>query len=111
MSLLSELKRRNVFRMAGLYLVGAWLTTQVASTVFPAFELPPWALRGVISLLAIGFVPALIVAWTFELTPQGLRRDGEFARANRQANGPHDRRGPDRGDRPDGGGATVVRAP
>lgn len=58
--LLAELKRRNVIRMAGLYLVGAWLIVQVASTVFPAFELPSWALRGVILLLVIGFIPALI---------------------------------------------------
>jgi TolB-like protein len=75
MKLLAELKRRNVIRMGGLYLVGAWLVTQVASTVFPAFDLPGWALRGVILLLAIGFVPALIFAWVFELTPDGLKRD------------------------------------
>jgi hypothetical protein len=75
MKLLAELKRRNVIRVAGLYLVGAWLVTQVASTVFPAFDLPGWALRGVILLLAIGFVPALIFAWVFELTPDGLKRD------------------------------------
>ena len=59
MSLIAELRRRNVIRVAGLYLVAAWLITQVASTVFPAFELPQWALRGVIVLLAIGFVPVV----------------------------------------------------
>ncbi len=76
-SFLAELRRRNVIRMAGLYLVGAWLVVQVASTVFPAFELPVWALRAVILLLAIGFIPALILAWVFELTPEGVKRDGE----------------------------------
>jgi len=77
MSLIEELKRRNVFRVAGLYLVGAWLITQVASTVLPTFEVPGWALRGLIVVLAIGFVPALLFAWVFELTPQGIKRDSE----------------------------------
>lgn len=71
----SELKRRNVIRAAGLYLVGAWLLTQVASTVFPAFDVPGWALRGLIVTLVIGFIPALIFSWVFELTPTGLKRD------------------------------------
>jgi adenylate cyclase len=78
MKFLAELKRRNVIRMAGLYLVGAWLIVQVASTVFPAFELPSWALRGVIVLLAIGFIPALVISWVFELTPEGLKREDEI---------------------------------
>ena len=71
----AELKRRNVIRVAGLYLVGAWLLTQVASTVLPTFDVPSWALRGLIITLALGFVPALIFSWVFELTPQGLKRD------------------------------------
>src|SRR5437763_10550142 len=71
----AELKRRNVIRMAGLYLVGAWLLVQVASTVLPTFDVPTWALRGLIISLALGFVPALIFSWIFELTPQGLKRD------------------------------------
>ena len=71
----SELKRRNVVRMAGLYLVGAWLLTQVASTVLPMFGAPDWLPRTIVILLAIGFVPALIFSWVFELTPQGLKRD------------------------------------
>ena len=74
-----ELKRRNVIRVAGLYLVGAWLLTQVASTVLPTFEVPSWVLRGLIITLALGFVPALIVSWVFELTAQGLERDTEVA--------------------------------
>ena len=76
MRLLAELRRRNVIRMAGLYLVGAWLVTQVSSTILPLFEAPLWLPRTVVILLAIGFVPALIFAWVFELTPQGLRREG-----------------------------------
>ena len=77
MSLIAELKRRNVIRMAGLYLVGAWLLTQVASTVLPAFDVPGWALRALITVLVIGFVPALVFAWVFELTPEGIKRDAE----------------------------------
>src|SRR5205823_12427116 len=67
--------RRNVIRFAGLYLVGAWLLTQVASTVLPMFGAPDWLPRTVVILLVIGFVPALIFSWVFELTPQGLKRD------------------------------------
>ena len=70
-----ELKRRNVIRVAGLYLVGAWLLIQIASTMLPAFDVPSWALRGLIIALALGFIPALIFSWAFELTPQGLKRD------------------------------------
>ncbi|HZX92292.1 MAG TPA: hypothetical protein VFE67_16770, partial [Rudaea sp.] len=77
MSFLSELKRRNVIRMAGLYAVGSWLIVQVASTVFPAFDVPGWALRALIIVLVIGFAPALVFAWVFELTPEGLKRDAE----------------------------------
>src|SRR5204862_7868222 len=76
-SFFSELKRRNVIRMAGLYLVGAWLLTQVASTVLPMFGAPEWLPRSIVILLAIGFVPALIFSWLFELTPEGLKRDEE----------------------------------
>ena len=79
MSFFTELKRRNVIRMAGLYLVGAWLLTQVASTVLPMFGAPEWLPRSIVILLAIGFVPALIFSWVFELTPQGLKRDEEVA--------------------------------
>jgi TolB-like protein len=77
MSFLAELKRRNVFRMAGLYLVGAWLVVQVAETLLPAFDVPGWVLRAIILLLAIGFVPALVFSWIYELTPEGLKREAE----------------------------------
>ena len=75
----AELQRRNVIRMAGLYLVGAWLLTQVASTVLPMFGAPDWLPRSIVILLAIGLVPALVFSWVFELTPQGLKRDEEVA--------------------------------
>jgi serine/threonine-protein kinase len=74
-----ELKRRNVIRVAGLYLVGAWLLIQVASTMLPAFEAPGWVLRAIIIIVAVGFIPALIFSWVFELTPQGLRREEEVS--------------------------------
>jgi adenylate cyclase len=75
----AELKRRNVIRAAGLYLVGAWLLTQIASTVLPMFGAPDWLPRSIVILLAIGFVPALIFSWVFELTPQGLKRDEDVS--------------------------------
>ena len=75
----AELKRRNVVRMAGLYLVGAWLLVQVAGTVLPMFGAPDWLPRSIVILLAIGFLPALIFSWVFEMTPQGLKRDEDVA--------------------------------
>ena len=81
MTFLAELKRRNVLRMAGLYLVAAWLITQVASTVLPAFDAPGWALRAVISTLVAGFLPMMILSWVFELTPEGLKRETEVDRS------------------------------
>ncbi len=77
MSLLTELKRRNVLRMAGLYLVGAWLITQVSSTVLPMFGAPDWLPRTIVILLLIGFVPTLIFSWIYELTPEGIKRDAD----------------------------------
>src|SRR3954453_16022145 len=73
----TELKRRNVVRAAGLYLVGAWLFTQVAGTVLPMFGAPDWLPRSIVILLAIGLLPALIFSWLFELTPQGLKREDD----------------------------------
>ena len=79
MSLLHELKRRNVIRMAGLYLVAAWLITQVAGTLLPMFEVPVWVARAIVILLAIGFVPTLAFSWIYELTPDGLKRDTQVS--------------------------------
>ena len=78
MSLIAELKRRNVIRMAGLYLVGAWLLVQVAATLLPVFAAPGWVMRVLVGLLAAGFTAALVFSWVFELTPGGLRRDDEI---------------------------------
>ncbi|HZX89330.1 MAG TPA: hypothetical protein VFE67_01710 [Rudaea sp.] len=80
MSLLHELKRRNVIRMAGLYLVAAWLTVQVSSTVLPMFDAPAWLPRAIVIFLVIGFVPAMVFAWVFELTPQGVMRESRIDR-------------------------------
>jgi hypothetical protein len=70
----AELKRRNVYKVAVAYAVVAWLLMQVASQLFPFFDVPNWAVRLVVLLLVIGFPIALILAWAFELTPQGLKR-------------------------------------
>ncbi|HVF35179.1 MAG TPA: adenylyl cyclase, partial [Candidatus Saccharimonadia bacterium] len=75
--LLAELRRRNVIRAAGLYLVGAWLIVQVAGTVLPMFGAPGWVPRTIVILLVLGFIPVLVIAWIFELTPDGLKRDAE----------------------------------
>ena len=74
---IAELKRRNVIRMAGLYLVAAWLIVQVGATLLPVFDAPPWTMKALVLTLAVAFVPALAVAWIFELTPQGLKRDAD----------------------------------
>src|ERR1700758_1350588 len=69
-----ELKRRNVYKVAVAYAVVAWLLMQVASQIFPFFEIPNWVVRMVVLLLVIGFPIALIIAWAFEATPQGIKR-------------------------------------
>jgi TolB-like protein len=74
---LTELKRRNVIRMAGLYLVGAWLLIQIAETLLPIFHTPDWVLQALVVLLAICLLPALMFSWVYELTPEGLKRDAE----------------------------------
>ena len=70
----AELQRRNVYKVAIAYGVMAWLLMQVASQIFPFFEIPNWAVRLVVLLLIMGFPVALILAWAFELTPEGLKR-------------------------------------
>ena len=73
-SFFGELKRRNVYKVAIAYAVVAWLLMQVASQIFPFFDIPNWAVRLVVLLLVIGFPIALILAWAFELTPEGIKR-------------------------------------
>jgi len=80
MSLFKELKRRNVFRVGIAYTVATWLLIQVTDTVFPRIGLPDSAVTLVIALLAIGFIPALIFAWAFEMTPDGLKREKDIDR-------------------------------
>src|SRR5881409_2896691 len=70
----SELKRRNVYKVAVAYAIVGWLLVQVATQVFPFFEIPNWAVRLVVLLIIIGFPIALAIAWAFELTPEGLKR-------------------------------------
>src|SRR5438105_15600229 len=74
---IAELKRRNVYKIAMAYAVVGWLLIQVATQVFPFFEVPNWAVRLVVLLIAIGFPIALIIAWAFELTPGGIKRTEE----------------------------------
>ena len=69
-----ELRRRNVYKVAIAYAVVAWLLMQIATQVFPFLEIPNWAIRLVIMLIVIGFPIALVIAWAFELTPEGLKR-------------------------------------
>ena len=75
----SELKRRNVYKVAVAYAVVAWLLIQVATQVFPFFDIPNWAVRLVVLLLALGFPVALILSWAFEITPEGIKRESEIA--------------------------------
>jgi len=86
MSLYKELKRRNVIRVATAYIVVAWLVIQVVETIFPAFGFTDKAIRNVVIVFGIGFIPAVIAAWVFELTPEGLKRD-EDARSLGAASG------------------------
>jgi len=80
MSLYHELKRRNVFRVAIAYLALAWLLTEVAGTLFPAFGIPDWGVRFLVIVFALGFVPALIISWVYEITPEGLKREKDAVR-------------------------------
>jgi TolB-like protein/Tfp pilus assembly protein PilF len=70
----SELKRRNVYKVAVAYAIVGWLIAQIATQIFPFLEIPNWIIRLVIALIAIGFPIALIIAWAFEATPEGIKR-------------------------------------
>ncbi len=80
MSLISELKRRNVFRVAILYGVAAWALLQVGDLLFGLLGLPAWSNKLLFAMLVLGFVPALIFSWVYELTPEGLKREHEVER-------------------------------
>jgi len=73
----AELKRRNVYKIAVAYAVVSWLLIQIATQVFPFFDIPNWAIRLVVLLLILGFPVALILSWAFEITPEGIRRESE----------------------------------
>jgi TolB-like protein len=85
----AELKRRNVYKVAIAYAVVAWLLMQIATQVFPFLEIPNWAIRLVVLLLIIGFPIALILAWAFELTPEGIKRteDVDLSKSIRRKTG------------------------
>ena len=76
----AELRRRNVYKVAAGYAVVGWLLIQVATQVFPFFEIPNWAVRLTVLLIAVGFPIALVIAWAFELTPAGIKRTEEADR-------------------------------
>ena len=78
-SFLAELKRRNVYKVAIAYAVVAWLLIQAASILFPTFEAPAWVMKVFVTAIIFGFPVALILAWAFELTPEGIKRTEEVA--------------------------------
>src|SRR5436853_1791624 len=84
-SFFSELKRRNVYKVAVAYAVAGWVVAQIATQIFPFLEIPNWVVRLVIVLIAIGFPIALVIAWAFEATPEGIKRteDVDFGAAAR----------------------------
>jgi TolB-like protein/Tfp pilus assembly protein PilF len=82
-NLFAELKRRNVYKVAVAYAIVGWLLVQVATQVFPIFEIPNWALRLIVLAIVIGFPIALVLAWAFELTPEGIKRTEEADLAGR----------------------------
>ena len=84
-SFFRELKRRNVYKVAVAYAVVAWLLIQLASILFPTFEAPPWVMKVFIAAVALGFPFALIIAWAFELTPEGLKRTEDVTAADTAA--------------------------
>jgi TolB-like protein/tetratricopeptide (TPR) repeat protein len=80
MSLVDELRHRNVFRVAAAYLVVGWLLTEVLTTILPTLGAPDWTSRAVILIFAFGFVPAVVFSWFFELTPEGIKREEDVLR-------------------------------
>ncbi len=79
--LMTELKRRNVMRVAIAYAIAGWVLMQIAATVLPIFEAPPWTLKVVTFLIVLGFPIALILAWAFEMTPEGIKREADVDRS------------------------------
>jgi hypothetical protein len=88
LSFFKELKRRNVFRIGIAYSIVTWLIAQIASLAAASFFAPDWVMKMIITVLVLGFPVALVMAWAYELTPQGLRResDVEHGQSSAQAN-------------------------
>ena len=86
-SFFAELKRRNVYKVAVAYVVVGWLLVQVTTQVFPFFEIPNWIVRLIILTIIVGFPIALVVAWAFELTPEGLKRTDSDEQAPARSGG------------------------
>src|SRR4026209_473094 len=86
---LTELKRRKVYRVAVAYAIVAWLLIQAASILFPTFEAPLWVMKVFVTAVILGFPVALILAWAFELTPEGIRRaeDVDLSKSIRRKTG------------------------
>src|ERR1700675_3014482 len=74
LSFFAELKRRNVYKVAVAYAVVRWLVIQISSTVLPTFHAPEWVVQTLTVLVALGFPIALVIAWAFEATPEGVKR-------------------------------------
>src|SRR6266480_149211 len=83
----AELKRRNVYKVAVAYAVVGWLLIQIATQVFPFFEMPNWGIRLVVLIIAIGFPIALFIAWAFELTPEGIKSTEDADGTAKQSRG------------------------
>ncbi len=81
MSLIAELKRRNVFRVGVAYAIVAWLLIEVASVLLPTFDAPDWVMKAFSTLVILGFPLTLVIAWAFELTPEGIKRETDVDRA------------------------------
>ncbi len=81
MSFIHELKRRNVFRVGIAYAIATWVLLQITEVITPILDLPDWAPKLIFVILAVGFVPALIFAWAFELTPEGLKKEKDVDRS------------------------------
>jgi hypothetical protein len=88
---ITELKRRNVVRVGITYIVAGWLMLQLGEILFQFLQIPDWAGKLLIALLALGFPFTLFLAWVFELTPEGVKRDAEADHSNVATNRPHHR--------------------
>src|SRR5438045_9740482 len=85
----AELKRRNVYKVAVAYAVAGWALAQGIAQVFPVFDIPNWAVRLIVLVIVVGFPIALVIAWAFEMTPEGIRRteDVDLAASVRSSDG------------------------